>query len=511
MFYGVYKEFFKEAKMIKQIYRIAGTAALCFFGCYFMFRLFRDGFFAFGFFVGAATCFVTLVMLRKSLTAWRWLVAGLVMAVLFTIYPIFYTVYLSFTNMSGGHLLTKSQVVQRISQEMYNPDDGGSWIWTVYRKGNDFMLLLQQGEGDNYSTIKPGGVLEERDFINPPSVIDGYEIMRPAEVMQNLQALGGLDFGRPPLVVKVLSLQEASVQLPLYNYNDDDDTFTDNQNDEVYRSILGTYTSQSGKTLTPGYFTGIGWRNYTRFLGNWGFLRPVFGILVWNIMFSLFSVLISFALGMLIALVFEDLKYKRLIRTLLIVPYPIPVLVSIMVWRALLNENMGLVTSVIANFFGSSPRFFTNVGWTRFALILINVYLSYPYFYVLASGALKAIPEDLFDAAAIDGASSFTVVRKIILPLVMRILAPLVIASFCFNFNNFTLIWGFNAGLPAMADTAVPMGYTDLLISFIYRLGFSSSNAADYGFSAAITVMLFILVALMVFFQTLNTKAIKEA
>jgi ABC-type sugar transport system permease subunit len=196
---------------------------------------------------------------------------------------------------------------------------------------------------------------------------------------------------------------------------------------------------------------------------------------------------------------------------LLIVPYPIPVLVSIMVWRGLLNENMGLVTTVISNIFGYSPKFFTDLNWTRFALILINVYLSYPYFYVLSSGALKAIPKDLFEAASIDGASPFLVVRRIILPLVMRILAPLVIASFCFNFNNFTLVWGFNAGLPAMADTAVPMGYSDLLISFIYRLGFSSSNAADYGFSAAITVMLFILVALMVFFQTLNTKTIKES
>jgi ABC-type sugar transport system permease subunit len=212
----------------------------------------------------------------------------------------------------------------------------------------------------------------------------------------------------------------------------------------------------------------------------------------------------------MIALLFEDLKYKRLIRSLLIIPYPVPVLVSIMVWRALFNENMGLVTTAIANIFGFSPRFFTNAAATRFALILINVYLSYPYFYVLSSGALKSISGDLFEAAAIDGAGPFTVVRKIVLPQVMRILAPLVIASFCFNFNNFTLVWGFNSGLPAMADTAVPMGHTDLLISFIYRLGFSSSNAADYGFSAAITVLLFIVVALMVFFQTLNTKTMKE-
>jgi len=162
--------------MIKQISKIAGTAVLCFLGCYFMFRLLRDGFFAFGLFVGAATCFVTLVMLRKSLTAWRWLAAGLVMAVLFTMYPILYTVYLSFTNMSGGHLLTKAQVVRRLSEEMYSPDDGGSWAWTVYRKGNDFMLLLQQD--NSFSTIKPGGVLEERDFKEPPLSIDNYVGMK---------------------------------------------------------------------------------------------------------------------------------------------------------------------------------------------------------------------------------------------------------------------------------------------------------------------------------------------
>ena len=151
------------------------------------------------------------------------------------------------------------------------------------------------------------------------------------------------------------------------------------------------------------------------------------------------------------------------------------------------------------------------MGWTRFAVILINVYLSYPYFYIICSGALKSIPRDLYEAADIDGAGPFQVLQNITLPMLLRILMPLLIASFCFNFNNFTIIWGFNAGLPAMADSIVPMGHSDLLISFVYRLGFGTANAADYGFSAAITVLLFIFVGLMVFFQTLNTKTIKEA
>jgi ABC-type sugar transport system permease subunit len=420
--------------------------------------------------------------------------------------------------MSGGHLLTKAQAVRRLSQEMYAPEDGLSWSWTAYRKGGDYLLLLDRN--GELSTVRPGSLPEPADFSpgkadgkaagEVPDEIGGFIKMSRAETLQSLQTLGGIEFGRSPERIAVVSLTEAAARLPAYTYNSRDDSFTDNRSGVTYLPRQGTYTSADGKTLSPGFMTGVGWNNYVRFLGNTGYLKPVLRIFIWNISFSLLSVLASFALGLMIALLFEDLKYKRLIRSLLIIPYPVPVLVSIMVWRALFNENMGLVTTAIANIFGFSPRFFTNAAATRFALILINVYLSYPYFYVLSSGALKSISGDLFEAAAIDGAGPFTVVRKIVLPQVMRILAPLVIASFCFNFNNFTLVWGFNSGLPAMADTAVPMGHTDLLISFIYRLGFSSSNAADYGFSAAITVLLFIVVALMVFFQTLNTKTMKE-
>jgi len=492
------------------IIRIAGVSLFCLLGGWLIFRFFSDGFYAIGFFVAAAVLFVFFISVRKAFTAWRWLAAGLVMALLFTIYPIFYTFYLSFTNMSGGHLLTKVQAIQRLSNEMYSPEDTRPWAWTAYRKGNDYLLLLEDEDG--YFKVRPGSHPEDVIITgNIPNEIDGYTQLTRVETIQNLTTLGSIQFGEPPLMIMILSMQEVAVQLPAYTYDSGADTFTDNRDGVVYSPVRGTYTSQAGRTLTPGYIVGIGWENYKRFLGNPGYLRPVLQVLVWNITFSLVSVLVSFGIGLLIALLFNDIKGRRLIRSLLIIPYPIPVLVSIMIWRALLNENMGLVTTAISSVFGVTPLFFTNLTLTRIAVIVINIYLSYPYFYVLSSGALKSISTELFEAAAIDGAGPFTVVRKIIMPLVLRILSPLIIASFCFNFNNFTLIWGFNSGLPAMADTAVPMGYTDLLISFIYRLGFSSSTAADYGFIAAISVLLFALVALMVVFQTFNLKTMKDA
>jgi len=495
---------------MKTIFRLAGTALFCFLGCWFMFRLFGDGFIPLGLFVGAAVCFVTLVMLHKSLTAWRWLTVGIVMAFMFTIYPIFYTVYLSFTNMGGGHLLTKAQAIQRLSQDMYNPEDGGSWGWTAYRRNNDFLLLLEHD--DEYFTVRPGRSVESFNYTgSDPAQIDGFTLMNRVETIQNLTVLGNIEFGQAPQIIKILSMSEVAVQLPMYIYDSDEDTFTDQRNGEVYRPVTGTFTSDRGNTLSPGFFVNIGFHNYNRFLSNPGFTQPIVRIIIWNICFSLFSVLISFGVGMMIAILFDDLKYKRIIRTLLILPYPIPVLVSIMIWRALLNDNLGLVTTLLYNIFGSSPQFFTVTGWTRFALIMLNVYLSYPYFYILSSGALRSIPGELYEAAAIDGAGSFAVLHKITLPMIMRILAPLLIASFTFNFNNFTLIWTFNSGLPAIADAAITMGHTDLLISFIYRLAFSLSGAPDYGFAASITVMLFIIVTLMVVFQTWNTKTIKEA
>jgi ABC-type sugar transport system permease subunit len=88
---------------------------------------------------------------------------------------------------------------------------------------------------------------------------------------------------------------------------------------------------------------------------------------------------------------------------------------------------------------------------------------------------------------------------------------PLLIASFTFNFNNFNVIYIFNFGNPPMPNTIVPMGHTDILISFVYQLAFVTSNVTNYGLAAAITVMLFILVSIMVIVQMRFTRLFREA
>ena len=141
---------------------------------------------------------------------------------------------------------------------------------------------------------------------------------------------------------------------------------------------------------------------------------------------------------------------------------------------------------------------------------MINVWLSYPYFYVVTAGALRSIPEEINSAAMVDGANSWQQFYYITLPFLLRILTPLIVASLTFNFNNFNVIFIFNSGLPAMAGTIVPMGQSDILISFIYRLAFVNTNVANYGLAAAITIMLFVLIAGLVMIQAGFTNMFKE-
>jgi ABC-type sugar transport system permease subunit len=129
---------------------------------------------------------------------------------------------------------------------------------------------------------------------------------------------------------------------------------------------------------------------------------------------------------------------------------------------------------------------------------------------VITAGAMRSISEEIYDAATVDGAGPWNQLYYVTLPLLLRILTPLLIASFTFNFNNFNVIYIFNLGNPPMPGTIVPMGHTDILISFVYRLAFVTTNVTNYGLAAAITILLFTFVSIMVIAQLRLTRVFEE-
>jgi arabinogalactan oligomer/maltooligosaccharide transport system permease protein len=108
-------------------------------------------------------------------------------------------------------------------------------------------------------------------------------------------------------------------------------------------------------------------------------------------------------------------------------------------------------------------------------------------------GALQSVPAELTEAARVDGARGWQVFRKVTLPLLLIAVAPLMIASFAFNFNNFNNIYLLTGGGPATNDPS--SGSTDILISYTYKIAFVAGKGNDYALASTIAIIIFFVVA----------------
>jgi ABC-type sugar transport system permease subunit len=138
------------------------------------------------------------------------------------------------------------------------------------------------------------------------------------------------------------------------------------------------------------------------------------------------------------------------------------------------------------------------------------MWLGYPYWMLVTSGALQSIPQDIYEAAEVDGATGWQRFWRITLPLLLVSVGPLMISSFIFNFNNFNLIYAFINGGPPIPTAMTQAGYTDIIISYVYNLAFASGRGIQYGYASAISVVLFILIAIMALLQFRFTNMWEE-
>ncbi|MFW5691885.1 MAG: ABC transporter permease subunit [Chloroflexota bacterium] len=276
------------------------------------------------------------------------------------------------------------------------------------------------------------------------------------------------------------------------------------------RYILGVDNSIS--SLSPGYRVNIGTRNFTQLVEDRRLLSPLIDIFIWNVTFALLSVFTTFAVGLFMALILNDdgIPGRKIIRSLLIIPYAIPGVIGILVWQGMLNQNLGIITNTVADTVGVRIPWFTDPTWAKIAIVVVNLWLGYPYMMLICSGALQAIPSDVYEAAAVDGARPMQRFWNITLPLLLVTVGPLLIASFTFNFNNYLMIELLTRGDPPIPGTPTPAGYTDILISYTYNLAFGTDRGADYGYASAITIVIFALVAVVTLFQYRFTRQWEE-
>jgi ABC-type sugar transport system permease subunit len=480
----------------------------------------------FGIAVALVTLFANIVILRDDAYPLRWMLVGLALMLLFSVYPILYTVNVAGTNYGFEHLLTKDQAIAQLEdprRHNFVPEGGVAFDWTAFRSSDGEFLLWLQSEDGTGLLARPGEPITEAapgeqgigelDDAGIPAAIEGFERLNRLSVVRYLGDIEALRFGSVEDAVVIRSLDEAAQLAPLYQYDPDQDAIINQETGQIYTPEEGFFTSATGEALSPGYRVGVGLENFRQFFTSSQLRGPLVRIITWNFAFAFLTVILTFGMGLAVALLFNDpeLRGRKVIFTLLLIPYTIPSLISIMVWRGLLNPEVGIINKTLEALISWSPPWFTDQWWAKVAILLVNLWLGYPYYMLVCSGALQAIPQDLYGAAEVDGANIWQQFWRITLPLLLIAVGPLLVATFTFNFNNFNVIFLFIRGGPPIAGSATQAGHTDILISYVYNLAFEGGRGAQYGLASAITIVIFFIVAVITLLQFRYTQMWEEA
>jgi len=253
----------------------------------------------------------------------------------------------------------------------------------------------------------------------------------------------------------------------------------------------------------------VGFDNFSNLLTVPIWQDTFLSVFSWTVVWTVVATTLQIALGFFLAVLVNDprVKFKKLIRTILILPWAVPAFVTILVFSAMFNDDFGAINRdiIIPYFGGDGIPWLSNPFYTRIAIIMIQTWLGFPFIFALITGILQSISQDWYEAADIDGASRFQKFKNITFPHVMFATAPLLIMQYASNFNNFNVIYLFNEGGPPVRGQNA--GGTDILISWVYKLTFDTNN---YSMAAVISIIMGLIVSIFAFYQFRKTRSFKE-
>lgn len=276
----------------------------------------------------------------------------------------------------------------------------------------------------------------------------------------------------------------------------------------VVTTILLAFTGMGPDTQAK-----FGWealKNYKMiFLGE-GMIGAIFWrILGWTIVWTIGATTLAIALGFILAIVLNNdrIKGKVLFRSIYLLPWAVPAFISILFFSILFADG-GTVVNSLREIFGANFSIKNDPFVIRVVLICIQAWLGSAYIFLLSTGVLQSINAELYEAADIDGATSFKKLTKITVPLVLFQTAPLLVGQYTFNFNNFSIIALFNDGGPFNPTKYGNLaGSSDLLISYIFKLTMNSQYQA---IGATITVIISVVLIIIAYIGYRNTDAFKR-
>ena len=354
------------------ILRLLGLVVFTAFSLFFIYLLLSDGYWPLALLIGVITILINYIFLSPNAYPMRWMSPGLAFMLLISVYPIAYTIYISFTNYGTGHLLPKAQVIDILESRNYLPEASGTLNYTVFRNDTtgEYALWLVGPEGNTFfATVGDEFTAEEigagaLDEDSVPTSIPGWTRLKKAETVRNITAISANSFGLEETAVQVTGrLGQAARLEQRFVYDPEQDAIIDKRDNIIYFADMttGFFTAKDGSKLNPGFQVTVGLKNYQRFLTDPTFRGPLLLIFAWTVVFALLSVLFSFALGLMIAVVFgRNMPGQRIIKSLLIIPFAVPQVITLLVWRGMMNPLQGVIPRMLQEIFNMP------VGWPPF-------------------------------------------------------------------------------------------------------------------------------------------------
>jgi multiple sugar transport system permease protein len=250
----------------------------------------------------------------------------------------------------------------------------------------------------------------------------------------------------------------------------------------VVYSLALSFREATVETFVSGEMPFNGLTQYQAALAD-----PIFWRALTNtLLFAFFSILFQFTIGFLLALLFQaDFPWKNFCLAALLVPWVSPILTAANIFKGLFNE-VGPINR-LAQLIGLGPfPWLADPSYALPATIVANIWIGFPFNFILLYAGMRSIPEDVYEAAKIDGAGFWQRVGFITLPLLKPVTVAVLMLGTIYTVKVFDIVWIMTGGGPANG--------THLLSTYAYQVGFSVLN---FGEAAAIATLLVLLVLLL--------------
>jgi multiple sugar transport system permease protein len=259
------------------------------------------------------------------------------------------------------------------------------------------------------------------------------------------------------------------------------------------------FQAYTTKTFFTGEAPWVGLENYRNVIGDAIFNRSV----VNTLLFTAGSIVGQFALGLAIALFFHNkFALSGVLRSLILLPWLIPMIAGTAVWRWILDTDNGVLNRILSSIPGLEirPDWLTSTSLALVAVIGVNIWLGIPFNMTILYGGLQEIPEELYEAGALDGATGWRAFRHITWPLLRPVVTVVLVLGVVYTLKVLDVILGLTNGGPANS--------TQTISTFSYDTSF---RQFDFGAGAALgNILIVISLVFAVVYLRLNRRAIDE-